>query len=168
MLGRPLMIEPRVHERVRRVVVDLLGVHRAHDADVVRDARRWRETGLEISCPDLPCFWNSTNGPRAFSSEFCNCASCWPLVNDAGKGLAVDTLQLRLVVKALQVRRPARHAEMNDALGPHREMRRVDHALPASGAARRRLALPIRPVRAGSPARCPRARRPRGPGRCGG
>ena len=37
MLGRPAMLRAGVHEGVGRVVIDLLGLHRADDADVVGD-----------------------------------------------------------------------------------------------------------------------------------
>ena len=43
MLGRPLMIEPVFMKACAGVVVDLLGLHRADDADVVGDARDVRE-----------------------------------------------------------------------------------------------------------------------------
>ena len=75
-----------VHERVRRVVVDLLGVHRADRCRCRRRAAAVCGKRFEISWPDWPCFLNSANGPRASARVFCSCASCWPLVNDSGNG----------------------------------------------------------------------------------
>src|SRR5207249_2143004 len=45
--------------------------------------------------------------------------------------LAVNALQLRLVIETFQMRRPAGHAQMNDALGSHGKMGRVHDAFPA-------------------------------------
>jgi hypothetical protein len=72
-----------------------------------------------------------------------------------GKGLAVDFFQRRFVVQTFQVRRAAGHAQMNDAPGARREMRRIDHAPPfwlrgrrrdgAAGLSRQASARPPRP-----------------------
>ena len=47
-----------------------------------------------------------------------------------GKRLAIQFLQLGFVIKTLQVRRPARHVQMDDAFGAGLEMARVDDAVP--------------------------------------
>src|SRR5262245_12452764 len=47
------------------------------------------------------------------------------------KRLSTDALQLRLVIETLKLRRPTRHAEMDDSLCSHRKIRGVDDALPA-------------------------------------
>ena len=74
-----------VHERVGRIVIDLLGlIERTMQMSSAISAMCGKRS--EISWPDLPYFLNSTNGPRALSTVFCSCASCWPLVNDSGNG----------------------------------------------------------------------------------
>ena len=75
-----------VHEGVGRVVIDLLGLHRADDAEVVGDRRRCAGTGSRSPGPTCRICWKSQNGPRALSTAPCNCASCCPLVNDSGNG----------------------------------------------------------------------------------
>jgi hypothetical protein len=45
-----------------------------------------------------------------------------------GEGLSVEFLQDGLVVEEFEVRRSARHAEEDDALGLHRQVRGLEHA----------------------------------------
>src|SRR5262249_41113010 len=52
-----------------------------------------------------------------------------------GERLAVELAQLRLGVEALQLARPAGHAQMDDALGLGREVRPLRGAGRAAGAA---------------------------------
>src|SRR5205823_15124919 len=55
-----------------------------------------------------------------------------------GEGLAVETVQLGFGIEALQVRGAAGHAQVNDAFGLDRKMRRTDYARPAAFGARRK------------------------------
>ena len=134
MLGRPLMIEPVFMKAWAGSWLICSVVHRADDADVVGDAGDVREEVGDLLAR-LPVLAGSrTNGPRAFRTVFCSCASCWPLVNDSGKGWPWSSLELGLVVEGLEVRRAAGHAEVDDALGLDREMRRAhDPAPPLAG-----------------------------------
>ncbi len=116
-----------VHERVGRVVIDLLRVHRADDADVVRQLRDVREeTGNLLA--RLAVFLEVHERSARFQFRVLQLRELLPLGERFGERLAVQLLQLRLPVKCLQVRGPARHAEMNDALGLLRKMERMNHA----------------------------------------
>ena len=109
----------------------------------------------EISWPESPCLWNSTNGPRALSTEPCNCASCCPFVNDSGNGWPSSRFSSGFQSKRLELRRPARHAEVDDPLRLDREVWRLDDARPVRLRGRRgRRALA---GRADRPAQAPEA-----------
>ena len=124
------MIEPGVHERVRRVVIDLLGVHRADDADVVGDAGDVRERS-EISCPDCAMLLELAERPARLQHRVLQLGELLALGERLGERLAVELASVRLEVEGLEVRRPARHAEVDDALRLDRAVRRVEHASPA-------------------------------------
>ena len=110
----------RVHERVRRVVVDLIGVHRADDADVVGDRADVRQE-LGDLLPRLAVLRElGTAGRRHFSSCPCSWAIGCPCVNDSGIGWPCMLGQRRLVVERLQVRRPAGHVQVDHPLGLRR------------------------------------------------
>ena len=95
MLGRPLMIEPAVHEGVGRVVVDLLGLHRADDADVVGDPGDVREQVGDFLAR-FAVLLELARRPAGLQRVFCSCASCWPLVNDSGNGLPCSSFSFGL------------------------------------------------------------------------
>ena len=92
----------RVHQRVRRIVVDLLGHHRAHDADVVRDAADMRQqrrhvlSGLAVTLERMLRRQNL----QLLALELGDLLS---LGDRLGHGLAVELLQHRFVVEQLQM-----------------------------------------------------------------
>jgi hypothetical protein len=55
------------------------------------------------------------------------------LVNDSGNGLLVELLQFGFEIEALELRGPARHAKMDDALRLDRKVRLRDDAPPFPG-----------------------------------
>ena len=130
-----------IHHRVRRVVVDLLGVHRAHDRDVIGDAG---DAGQHIRnlLARLPV--TAKRKQRAEALEFCvlqlgyRLAFCERLRHR----LAVQSRQFRLVIERLQVGRPAGHAEKNHPLGLGRKMRQPRQSADGFGFAR--CAEPVR------------------------
>ena len=95
MLGRPLMIEPAVHERVRRVVVDLLGRHRADDADLVGDPGDVREQVGDL-LPRLPVLVELAGRPARLQHRVLELGELLPLGERLGERLAVQLLQLGL------------------------------------------------------------------------
>ena len=130
----------RVHERVGRIVVDLLGDHRLDDANVVGHLA---VPGQEVADP-LPALAvlsrTASSAPGTSSSLPCNCAIGWPLVNDSGIGLPSSSGQLGLVVERFQVRRSARHAEKDDALHARWKVRQTPKAAIARACAPRLIA----------------------------
>ena len=120
-----------VHHGVRGVVVDLVGVHRPDDAEVVGVAGGLRQEVADLLSPDWPCFWNFASGRRTFSSCPCNCAIGWPLVNDPGIGLPSSAASSGLVVERLELRRPPRHVQEDDTLHLRAVVQGADH--PAGG-----------------------------------
>ena len=129
-LGTEPVVDPRahrrsaadgraaVHERMGRVVVDLLGDHRADDADVVS---KLLMPGSKTSLIHLAAW------PVAVELEHRAVPRLQLLVLELcdrlalgvrlGHRLVVKLGQLRLVVERLQMRRSAGHAEEDDALG---------------------------------------------------
>src|SRR5262249_1351673 len=116
-------------KRMRRVMIDLLRMHRSDDANLIgnlgnmgknradflsgfsnlRKRKLWRETDelLALELRDLLAV-----GVRVRH---------W---------FAVQFRQLWLMVKRLQMRRPARHAQKYDPLGFRGEMRRIENSAP--------------------------------------
>ena len=124
-----------VHERMRRVVVDLLGLHRANHTHLVRHALKM---GKEIGDfdPGLSALLKLRERTARLQLRVLQLRQLLPLRERLGERLLVDPLQLRLPVERLEMRRPARHAQVDDTSGAHREMRRVHHAArkPCGGA----------------------------------
>ncbi len=117
-----------VHERVRRVVVDLLCGHRADDADFIRDPADVRQCAGD-RLAGLAEVLKLMLRPEAFQLLLALKLGNRLAVGDRlGHRLAVHLGELRLVVERLKVRRPAGHAEVNHPLGPGREVQRIDHA----------------------------------------
>ena len=96
----------------------------------VREDRR-RSPG-----PTWPHFWNGCCGREAGELGALELGDRLALGERLRHRLAVHLGQLRLVVERLQVRRPAGHVQVDDALGLRREVERVDDALPALRLAR--------------------------------
>ena len=132
-------LRARVHERVGGVVVDLLGLHRAHDADVVGDGADVGEQRRDLLARAGPSAGTGAAGPKQRSGRPWSWAMGWPLVNDSGMGSPSICAQLRLVVEQLEVRRAAGLVEVDDALRARRDVRARQHAAPAVDAAQSRF-----------------------------
>ena len=128
MLGRPAMLRAGVHEGVGRVVVDLLGLHRADDADVVGDVGDVRQPVADrLAGGAVP----GELRLRPEAEELLLRLELRDRLAGGERGgnrLAVHRGELRLVVEEFELRRPARHAEEDHALGLGREMERIDDA----------------------------------------
>ena len=120
--GAALEDRAGVHERVRRIVVDLLGDHRADDADIIGDGADVRKELGDLDAADSPHFLNFVNEPRAISLLPWSWASCWPAVKDSGNGWPLSASSCGLGSNDLEVRRSAGHAEVDDAFRPCGEM----------------------------------------------
>ena len=117
-----------VHERVRRVVVDLLGPHRPHDARFVDDAADVREQVAD-QLPRLSELLEAVRRPEAgqlLSLELGNLLSSGERLRHR---LAAHVGELRLVVERLEVRRPAGLIQKDDALRLRRKVERVHDAV---------------------------------------
>ena len=119
--GAAFKDRPGVHECVGRVVVDLLGDHRADHADVVGDGADVREehgdfdAGLAIAL-EL--------GEGAARDEFASLELGELLAGGerSRERLAVDGVELRLGVEGFELRGTTRHAKVNDPLRPRGEV----------------------------------------------
>ena len=128
--GPALDLRAGVHERVRRIVVDLLGVHRADDANVVRNTADVREQ-LGNFLPGSAPLPELAKRPAGLQFRVLQLRELLPPGEGFGERFIVELLEFRLVIKTFEVRRPARHAEMNDAFGPHRKMGRLNDPFPS-------------------------------------
>src|SRR2546421_392371 len=128
--GSALDLRAGVHERVRRIVIDLLGVHRADDANVVRNTADVREQ-LGNFLPGPAPLPELAKRPAGLQFRVLQLRELLPPGEGFGERFIVELLEFRLVIKPFEVRRPARHAEMNDAFGPHRKMCRLNDPFPS-------------------------------------
>ena len=79
----------------------------------------------QISVPHLPNFLKIVL--RAEALELCalKLRDLLPLVSESGIGWPFSSRELRLVIEGLEVRRAARHAEVDDAFRLLREIERI-------------------------------------------
>jgi hypothetical protein len=112
---------------VGRVVVDLLGLHRANDADVVGDRA---DVGQEVAdgLTRLAVFAKRSLWSKAQKLLLLQLSDRLALGERLGHRRAVHGGQLRLLVEQFKVRRPAGHAQEDDALGLWCEVQRIDSA----------------------------------------
>ena len=167
------VVQPRAHarpagdlragleERDRRVVVDRLGVHRADEAEVVDDLGGVRQ---QLADPRAACAvlreFEERAGQRQRRLVARHAGEPLALAHGVGQLLAVPLVEQRLVVEHLQLRRPAGHEQVDDALRLGGEVQLpAEHAAVLARQRRRRTASTGSP---GSRARCRR-----GPGRSG-
>src|SRR5438128_1740398 len=120
-----------------RIVIDLLGVHRTEDANLVRDPANVRKEFRDFLTALTPLLEFTKRAAR-LQFRVLQLSQLLAFGERLRERLAVEFLELGLVIETFQMRRPARHAEVNDALGPHRKMGRVDRPFPAGGGGRRR------------------------------
>ncbi len=97
-----------VHLQERLRVVRQVGVHAVDDAQVVGVLGQLGKTS-EIHSPDSPCWANLNGEPSSLAP---------PRSRPTVDRLARLLVQLGLVVEQIDVRRPAVHAQEDDALGP--------------------------------------------------
>ena len=117
----------RVHEGVGRVVIDLLGLHRADDADVVGDAA---DVGQIIAdrLLRLPNLLKVDCGPKQSSFLALQLRDRLAFGERLGHRLAVHFGELRLVVEQFQMRGAAGHAQEDHSLGFLGKMQRIHGA----------------------------------------
>ena len=111
-----------VHERVGRIVIDGLGVQRADDAHLVGHLAELGKDGGDLLAR-LAAPLERVLRRQAGELLALQLRDRLALGERLGHRLAVHLGQLRLVVERLQVRRPAGHVEIDDALGSRREVR---------------------------------------------
>ncbi len=166
MLGRPLRIDPLFMKACAGSwLICSVCIERTMAISSAISAMCGKRS--EISWPDWPCLWKSTNDPRAFKTAPLQLGELLPLGERLRERLAVEPLQLGLGVEALELRRAAGHAEVDDPLGPGREVERLDDPLEPAGLAGRVLAQGLA-SRAGRRAPGRPGRRRTGRGRPGG
>ena len=126
-----------VHERVRRVVVNLFGLHRTHHAQIIRHAPDVREKIADFDAR-LAAFTERRDGAARFQHHVLQLRELLARRKRRRERLPIEGFELRLPIKRLELRRSARHAEENHALGAHRQMRLTQRAVPARRRRRRR------------------------------
>jgi hypothetical protein len=110
-----------VHERVRRIVVDRVGLQRSDDANVVRDRADVRQYGGDFLPGLAPTLERELRG-QALELLVLQLGD-WLALGQRGRHrLAVHLGQLRLVIQRFQMRRAAGHAKEDDRLGPRWKM----------------------------------------------
>ena len=113
-------------------MIDLFGVHRADDANVIGNGGKVRkEVGYFLT--GLAIFFEFHEWTARFQRGVLQLGELLAFGERFWKRLPVDAFQFGFEVEAFQMRRPARHAEMNDAPGAGGEMRRIDEAFPTVG-----------------------------------
>ena len=117
-----------VHERVRRIVIDLFGPHRTDDARLVDDAANVREEladHLSRSTERLEPV-SRAHARELLSLELRDLLT---LRQRFGHRSAAHLGELRLVVERLEMRRSAGLIQEDDALGLRRKVERVHDAV---------------------------------------
>ena len=117
---------------MRGVVVDLLGLQRPDDAEVVGDGADVREDVGELHARLAPLL-ELERTPAGLEDGALQLGDLLALGEGFREGLAIELLEDRLVVEEFEVRRAARHAEEDDALGFDREVRGLEHAFGERG-----------------------------------
>ncbi len=117
-------LEAGLRERDRGIVIDLLRVHRLDEAEVVHDLRRVRQ---ELADPGARLAvlreLEARRDHRELGLRRRHGGEPLALADGVRKVVAAPLLELRLVVEHLDLRRPARLEEIDDALGLRREVR---------------------------------------------
>ena len=127
--GPALDNRPRVHKGMSRIMVDLLGGHRADDTDAIGDSGDVREQVGDL-LPRLAVAVELASWPARRQHHVLKLRELLTPGERFGEWLAVQLLEHRLVIKALELRRPARHAEVNHPPCLDRQVRWVDHPAP--------------------------------------
>jgi len=123
----------RVHEHMRRVVVDRLGGHRAHEADVVHDGAEVRKERADLGAVAA----EALEGELGRVAEELLPLQLRELLAPGealGHRLAVHRRQPRLRIEGLELRGPARHRQPDDAPHALRQGQRVDGTAGRGGA----------------------------------
>ena len=130
--GPSLYHRARVHQRVRRVVVDGVRLHRADDREFVRDRSEVREDFRKLRAA-LPAALEGKLRRKTFQRLLLQLRELLSGRERLRHRLPVELRELRFGVERLQVRRSARHVEPDDALGTRREVERIHYTRPARG-----------------------------------
>ena len=130
----PGNLRARIHKGVGRIVIDLLRHQRPHDRDLVRHLANAREDGTDMLSA-LPKVLELVLWSQALQviPATLQLRDGLTLGNRLGHGLAVHLRKLGLVIEGLEVGGPARHAQVNDPLGPGKKVRLLDHTGPFLG-----------------------------------
>ena len=116
-----------VHEHVRRVVVDRVRRHRAHEAEVVRHAAEMRQQLGKLHLA-LAVFCEAKHRSLAHQFLPLELRELLSLRERLRHRLPVHLRELWLVIKQLQLRRPARHREPDHAFRLLRQRQLAQHA----------------------------------------
>ncbi len=105
----------RIEQRVRRIMVDLVRLHRSDDADVVGDRTQMRKARADLLAT-LPEARKRELRRQAGELLPLQLRDRLAIRKGGGHWLSMQVGQLRLVIERLQMRRAAGHVEMDHAL----------------------------------------------------
>lgn len=128
MLGRPLMMEPEFMKACG-VVIDLFGLHRANDRDIIR-YRANLGKGLGDFLSRFAILFEIEDGAACFQDGILQLGQLLTFSEGFRKRLTIQFFQLGLVVQRLELAGTTRHTEMDDSFRPGFEMKRIDDAFP--------------------------------------
>jgi hypothetical protein len=114
---------------MRGVVVDLLGVHRTDDANIIGDPGDVRKK-IRDFLARLTVFLEFGEGTASFEFRILQLCQLLALGERLREWLPVDAFQFRFVIERFQVGRPAGHAQMDDSFGVDGEVWWIDDAFP--------------------------------------
>ena len=122
----PRNLRPRLQKRHRRVMVNRLGMQTPHHRQVINDLRRMRQQ-IAHPCPALPVPRKAELRRHHRKTRLLPRHPRQPLPPpDRIRQLGlVNVLQLRLIVKGLQLRRPPGLKQVNHPLRPRRMVIRL-------------------------------------------
>src|SRR5882724_621977 len=96
-----------------RIMIDLLRMHRANYANIIRNRRDMREQIGDLLAR-LAMLLEFGEWAARFQHGILQLRQLLSFGERFRKWFAIKFLQLRLVIEAFQMRRTARHAEMNN------------------------------------------------------
>ena len=105
-----------IHERVSRVVINLLGQHRPDDADVVGHLRVPRQKVAD-QLPALAILFKLRQVALNFKDRVLKLSDRLALRERCGHRLPVHFVEFWFVIERLQMRRSSGHTEEDDAFG---------------------------------------------------
>ena len=121
----------RIHEGMSRIVVDLFGIHRTNDGDLISQGGDVGKRSL-IIIPIFPVAGEWEGEPFHLEFRSLELSDLLAFGEGLGHGLPIILFQHRLVVEGFQVRGPAGHTKVDDPLNFGRIMEAFEASRPVA------------------------------------